>query len=73
MAKPRVFVSSTYYDLKHLRSAIEAFIDSLGYEPILSGERFNRIFTRPATGRIVLPRSEKYRHIRSDHWGEVWI
>lgn len=36
MAKPRVFISSTYYDLKHLRSSIENFIDQLGYEAILS-------------------------------------
>lgn len=36
MARPRVFVSSTYYDLKHIRSALEIFIDSLGYDPILS-------------------------------------
>ncbi len=36
MAKPRIFVSSTYYDLKHLRSSLENFIESLGYEPILS-------------------------------------
>ncbi|MGV3681344.1 MAG: DUF4062 domain-containing protein [Acidovorax sp.] len=35
MAKPRVFVSSTYYDLKHIRASLEAFIDSLGYESIL--------------------------------------
>lgn len=36
MAKPRVFISSTYYDLKHLRSSIENFIDQLGYEAVLS-------------------------------------
>lgn len=35
MAKPRIFVSSTYYDLKYIRSGIEQFIESLGYEPIL--------------------------------------
>ena len=35
MAKPRIFISSTYYDLKHVRASIEAFITSLGYEPIL--------------------------------------
>lgn len=35
MARPRVFVSSTYYDLKHIRSSLEAFISDLGYEPIL--------------------------------------
>ncbi len=40
MAKPRVFVSSTYYDLRHIRSGLESFIDSLGYSPVLfeSGE-----------------------------------
>jgi hypothetical protein len=36
MARPRVFVSSTYYDLKHLRSSLENFIESIGYEAILS-------------------------------------
>lgn len=36
MARPRIFVSSTYYDLKHLRSALEGFIDGLGFEPVLS-------------------------------------
>lgn len=36
MAKPRIFISSTYYDLKHIRSSIENFIDSLGFEAILS-------------------------------------
>ncbi|MHA3059248.1 DUF4062 domain-containing protein [Acinetobacter sp. ANC 4636] len=35
MAKPRVFVSSTYYDLKHIRASLSLFIDSLGYESIL--------------------------------------
>ncbi len=36
MAKPRIFISSTYYDLKHIRSSLENFIDSMGYEPFLS-------------------------------------
>ena len=35
MAKPRIFVSSTYYDLKHIRASLEAFINSFGYEPVL--------------------------------------
>lgn len=35
MAKPRVFISSTYYDLKYIRSGLEQFIDELGYEPVL--------------------------------------
>src|SRR3954453_15186002 len=36
MAKPRIFVSSTYYNLRHVRASLETFIQSLGYEPILS-------------------------------------
>ena len=36
MAKPRIFVSSTYYDLKHIRSSLDNFIESLGFEPVLS-------------------------------------
>lgn len=36
MAKPRVFVSSTFYDLKHVRSSLDLFIESLGFEPVLS-------------------------------------
>lgn len=35
MAKPRVFVSSTYYDLKHIRNNVESFIDSMGYDSVL--------------------------------------
>lgn len=36
MAKPRIFVSSTYYDLKHVRGDVERFIKEQGYEPILN-------------------------------------
>lgn len=36
MAKPRIFVSSTYYDLRHVRASLETFIYALGYEPVLS-------------------------------------
>ena len=36
MAVPRVFVSSTYYDLKQVRVDIEKFLKELGYEPILN-------------------------------------
>ena len=36
MARLRVFISSTFYDMKHIRSSLEQFIDTLGYEPILS-------------------------------------
>jgi hypothetical protein len=33
--KPRVFVSSTYFDLKHVRERIERFIENYGFEPVL--------------------------------------
>lgn len=36
MARPRVFVSSTYYDLKHIRHSLDIFIEGLGYDTILS-------------------------------------
>lgn len=36
MAKPRVFISSSYYDLKHFRSSLDIFIEGLGFETILS-------------------------------------
>lgn len=44
MAKPRVFVSSTYYDLRHVRSSLDLFIESLGFESVLS-EKGNIAFT----------------------------
>ena len=36
MAKPRIFISSTYYDLKYVRSDLERFIKDQGYEPVLN-------------------------------------
>lgn len=38
MAKPRVFISSTFYDLRQIRSDIDMFIEGLGYEPIRNEE-----------------------------------
>jgi hypothetical protein len=35
MARPRVFISSTYYDLKYIRGGLEAFVKQTGYDPIL--------------------------------------
>ncbi|MDX2468997.1 MAG: DUF4062 domain-containing protein [SAR324 cluster bacterium] len=35
MARPRIFVSYTYYDLKHIRKSLESFIDNMDYEPVL--------------------------------------
>ncbi len=36
MAKPRVFVSSTYYDLRHIRASLDLFIEAMGMDTILS-------------------------------------
>ncbi len=36
MARPQVFISSTFYDLRHIRASLEGFIERLGYEPVLS-------------------------------------
>lgn len=35
LARPRVFVSSTFYDLKHIRASLEVFIESLGFDSVL--------------------------------------
>ena len=32
MAKPRVFISSTFYDLRQIRADIDQFLKGLGYE-----------------------------------------
>lgn len=36
MAKPRVFLSSTYYDLKSIRGELERFIRDKGFDPVLN-------------------------------------
>jgi hypothetical protein len=33
MAKPRIFLRSTFYDLKYVRNDLEGFVRGLGYEP----------------------------------------
>lgn len=38
MAIPRVFVSSTCYDLRYIRENLKFFIKTIGYEPLLSEE-----------------------------------
>lgn len=38
MAKPRIFISSTFYDLHQIRSEIDLFIENLGYEPVRNEE-----------------------------------
>lgn len=38
MPAPRVFVSSTCYDLKYIRENLKYFIRTLGFEPVLSEE-----------------------------------
>lgn len=47
MAVPRVFVSSTYYDLKQVRYNIGDFIKNLGYEPVMH-ERSGVAYTQTA-------------------------
>lgn len=47
MAIPRVFISSTCYDLKHIRENLKYFIKTIGYEPVLSDE--GDVFYNPST------------------------
>jgi hypothetical protein len=34
MARPRVFICSTFYDLRQIRDDLERFMRDLGYEPV---------------------------------------
>lgn len=36
MSRPRIFISSTYYDLRQVRADLEKFIKEQGYEPVLN-------------------------------------
>lgn len=38
MAKPRIFLSSTFYDLRQIRNDVDIFIDNLGYDIIRNEE-----------------------------------
>ena len=38
MAKPRIFISSTFYDLRQIRLELDKFIENLGYEPVRNEE-----------------------------------
>ncbi len=38
LASPKVFISSTCYDLKYIRENMKYFVRTIGYEPILSEE-----------------------------------
>jgi hypothetical protein len=47
---PAIFVSSTCYDLQQLRSDLREFIESFGYEPVLS--EYNSFPVDPASNTI---------------------
>lgn len=36
MARPRVFVSSTFYDLKYARAELDGFIRDMGFDPVMN-------------------------------------
>ncbi|MBI6115880.1 DUF4062 domain-containing protein [Salegentibacter maritimus] len=38
MAKPRVFISSTFYDLRQVRADLDFFIEQMGYDPVRNEE-----------------------------------
>lgn len=38
MSKPRIFISSTFYDLQQIRYELDKFIESFGYEPVRNEE-----------------------------------
>lgn len=48
MAKPRIFISSTYFDFKNVRDDLDRFVRSLGYEAV-----------RHEVGQVPYERSQK--------------
>ena len=55
MAKPRVFLSSTYYDLKHVRERIERFLANFGMEPVLfESDNVTFEFNKPLTYLVIM-------------------
>ena len=36
MARPRVFISSTFYNLKQVRTSLEEFVRTMGYDPVIT-------------------------------------
>lgn len=45
MAAPKVFISSTCFDLKDIRSVLKEFVSSFGFEPVMS--EFGDVFYHP--------------------------
>ncbi|WP_343637803.1 DUF4062 domain-containing protein [Roseateles sp.] len=59
MAKPRIFVSSTYFDLRTVRDDLDRFIRSMGFEPV----RHER--GHVSYGKDDAPETYAYREIES--------
>ena len=55
MAKPRVFISSTFYDLKQVREDLDRFISGLGYEAVLH-ESGDIAYGKDSAPEVYLPR-----------------
>jgi hypothetical protein len=62
MPKPRVFISSTFFDLKQIRTDLDRFIRNVGYEPV-----------RNETGEIPYGKEEKIEEYCYKEIGEVDI
>lgn len=60
--RPRVFISSTYYDLKHVRERIERFIENYNFEPVLF-ESDNVVFEHGKTIDVSCYNEVKLCHI----------
>ena len=61
MAKPRVFVSSTYYDLKYVRERLNRFLMSYNMEPVLF--EYDKVYYNPSGS----PTSSCYKEIEGCH------
>ena len=56
MARPRIFVSSTYFDLRVLRADLERFIREMGYEAVMFERGHIPYGSEQALEELICPR-----------------
>ena len=74
MRKPRVFVSSTFYDLKQVRADMKRFLEELGLEPLLS--EYNSFPVNPDVGTVdncLAVVKDNAEIFCADRWGKIWL
>lgn len=73
MAKPRVFISSTFYDLRQVRTDLDQFIMALGYEPVRNEEGDIPYGQDEELEKYCYEEIKKLRHFGFHYWRSFWV